>query len=498
MSESRDRYEAELRTFAAQLARSFECRRLIDLACSDGRGFEPWAVEFEITGLDPSASRLSLPYGRWLDWLPTEPPPLDRRDVQDSVVVWSNVSGAVLRDGTFARTLEVLDGAAAIILGARVSDLRGSTQAGRAGNDEPADAPQLLGTILRAAGAHPAFVGYAPPPGDGLDPEYAIAVLTRDDATASPAPRDFVVTAIMTAYNEQDIIRPTVQRLIADGISVYVLDNWSTDGTVDRIRDLVGSGVLAIEPFPPDGRADVFDLTGMLTRVAEVAASLDAQWCIHHDVDQRRDGPWPERGLRDCLYVVDRWGFNAVDHTLLEFRPVDNEFPDGTDPSAYFRYFEFVPGGSLRPHVQIWKNDQVVDLATSGGHEARFRGRRIFPFNFTLRHYPVRSQQHGEAKVFRERQPRYPAKELAQGWHTHYARLRSDHQFVRESTSLIEFVDGEFEERFLLPRLARLGMHFPSPLWRERLRQGTVRMARRLRVLPLYARVRRSVLLRRA
>ena len=38
---------------------------------------------------------------------------------------------------------------------------------------------------------------------------------------------------------------------------------------------------------------------------------------------------------------------------------------------------------------------------------ARFPGRKVFPIQFLLRHYPIRSQRHGETKVFTERKPRF-------------------------------------------------------------------------------------------
>ena len=40
-----------------------------------------------------------------------------------------------------------------------------------------------------------------------------------------PAPRDFSVVAIIAAYNEADIIGQVVADLIAQGVSVYLLDH---------------------------------------------------------------------------------------------------------------------------------------------------------------------------------------------------------------------------------------------------------------------------------
>lgn len=308
---------------------------------------------------------------------------------------------------------------------------------------------------LESAGATVAFVGPAPAPPQRADRVVALCVGPWYRAP-SPAPEDFGVVAVMTAYNEADIVRPSIERLIAQGIDVHLIDNWSTDGTPELVEDLVGHGLLAVERFPPGGRPDGYDWTGLLDRAAEVAATLPHDWCIHHDVDQRRDGPWPGWSLRDALWTVDRSGWTAVDHTIFEFRPTDDAFVDGTEVSEHHRHFELVPDARSAVHVQAWRNGTPVELSWAGGHEVRFDGRRVYPFNFTLRHYPIRSQRHGEQKVFRDRKPRYSAAELALGWHHHYDRLRRGHRFVRDPRTLHAYDPARFDEVYLLPRIGQI------------------------------------------
>ncbi|MCZ2108550.1 MAG: glycosyltransferase [Dehalococcoidia bacterium] len=294
----------------------------------------------------------------------------------------------------------------------------------------------LRDSLAEMLGVGPWFVGRCPPNGSAD----VLAVVPPDDAAQpAPAPETFRVAAVMTAFNERDIIRPSIERLISQGIEVYLIDNWSQDGTASLVQDLVGSGLIRVEVFPPDGRSPDYEWTMLLEHVADVAATLDHDWIIHHDVDQRRESPWPRFGYRDALYLVDQCGYNAVDHTILEFRPTDDRFVDGTEPSEHLRHFEFVPAAATAVHVQAWKNSrQRVDLAGSGGHDVRFPGRRVFPFNFVLRHYPIRSQRHGDLKVFRDRKPRYRSDELDKGWHFHYATMRTGHSFVRDPADLIE------------------------------------------------------------
>ena len=125
----------------------------------------------------------------------------------------------------------------------------------------------------------------------------------------TPAPTDFRVVALMTAYNEADIIVPAISRLIDQGIEVYLIDNWSTDNTFENASQLLGKGLIAIEKFPSDGPPRYYEWTRLLSRVEELASRLSADWFIHHDADEIRESPWVGVTLKDAIYRVDQSGF---------------------------------------------------------------------------------------------------------------------------------------------------------------------------------------------
>ena len=81
----------------------------------------------------------------------------------------------------------------------------------------------------------------------------------------------------------------------------------------------------------------------------------------------------------------------------------------------------------------------------------------MFPYKFLLLHYPVRSQEHGERKVFRDRQSRWNEQERARGWHSQYDAFASGHRFVRAARDLVEY-DGDFDRRYLVERLSGIGI----------------------------------------
>ena len=121
---------------------------------------------------------------------------------------------------------------------------------------------------------------------------------------------------------------------------------------------------------------------------------------------------------------MDALGFNAIDFAGLDFWPVDDSFRAGDDVrDAFTCYAELAPYD--RVQIRCWKKTARLDLASSGGHEARFPGRRVFPLRFILRHYPIRGQAHGERKVLRgAAEPVSASEERARGWHVQYDQLQ--------------------------------------------------------------------------
>jgi glycosyltransferase involved in cell wall biosynthesis len=262
----------------------------------------------------------------------------------------------------------------------------------------------------------------------------------------------------MTAYNEEDVIASSVGALLAQGVEVHLIDNWSTDQTVERALSEANRGRLTWERFPADGPASTYRWRDLLGRVDDLAAESGADWCIHHDADERRLSPWAGVSLRDGLHHVQRCGFNAVDHTLLNFWPVDETYVEGADPEDHFRHFGFGEFDGHFIQVKAWRNPgHGVRLADFGGHDVNFPGLRIYPYNFLIKHYSIRSQAHGERKVFEDRVSRWDPEERAGGWHIQYDHVAPGHRFLRDASTLHLF-DQSFARRYLTERLSHVGI----------------------------------------
>jgi hypothetical protein len=250
------------------------------------------------------------------------------------------------------------------------------------------------------------------------------------------------LVAIVSAYNEEDIIGPALAHLVSQGASVYLLDDGSADRTVANAKDAAGSGLIGVETLPPVAREDgtgAYCWSRILDRKAQLAHTLDGEWFIHQDADEFRESPWPHLSLADAVGLVDRLGWNAIDFEVFDFVPAGEGFLPGQDPvSAFHRYHAAAEYDRLQ--IRCWKKTAApVDLTTTGGHEARFPGRRVFPIRFPLRHYPIRSAAQGERKVFRDRKPRFDPEERARGWHVQYDRFIEGQPVVSDPASALLF-----------------------------------------------------------
>src|SRR5579862_1817259 len=242
-------------------------------------------------------------------------------------------------------------------------------------------------------------------------------------ARRAAAPDDFTVIAILAAYNEGDVVAQVIGDLVRQGIQVYLVDHGSTDDTVVQAEPFLGCGLLEIERL---GGGPTVRWSDVLRRKEELAAQLAADWFLHQDADEFRESPWENLGLREAIRRVDRLGYDAIDFELLNFRPTHDDFRPGADVREAFRYYERAQSYD-KVQVRCWRRgEHAVDLVSSGGHDAMFPGRKVFPVRFLLRHYPVRGQAHGERKVLVERLQRFAQEERAQGWHVQYGRHGSD------------------------------------------------------------------------
>lgn len=227
--------------------------------------------------------------------------------------------------------------------------------------------------------------------------------------------------ALLATYNERRFIGGCLEHLHEQGVETYLIDNCSTDETVEIAERYRGHGLIGIEEFPHDGAVN---LRGLLKRKEELAGDIDADWFVHLDTDERRFAPPGLGTLAQALDTADRQGYNAVNFLEFTFVPTREE-PDHDHPD-YARtlrtYYPFLP--SFPHQLKAWKaTTKKMDLASSAGHRVSFSGLRMYPQSFPMKHYLFLSIPHAIEKYVHRR---YDQQAVESGWHGWRARITAD------------------------------------------------------------------------
>jgi glycosyltransferase involved in cell wall biosynthesis len=227
--------------------------------------------------------------------------------------------------------------------------------------------------------------------------------------------------AIVAAYNEERFVGGCIEQLHRHGVETYLLDNDSTDRTVEIAREHLGQGLIGLEHVPRDG---TYAWRGLLARKAALAAELEADWFLHVDADEIRLPPRPGETLAEALERAGDEGYNAVRFQELTFVPTQ-EHPDHDHERFRETMRWYYPFSSGRlDQVKAWQRQpEPVDLVSSGGHVVDFPGLRLGPEPFPMLHYLFLSVPHAIEKYV-ERV--YDADEVASGWHVLRAALRAE------------------------------------------------------------------------
>jgi len=462
-------------SLADYFGEKFGCTHIIDIGCKSIENFIPLHPKFKIIGYADSQNLLQ--YSRklkFVDWKQLEfekndSIPLSIDILKKSVIVCDNFYESLENPTNLLDTLKkFLDNSPICILtttNQRTIESQ-SEDTIKENQDIKKTNFEEFKKILLSKGFNLLFVGLTVKDNTNSEKNNIIAIIEGNDTISNQivrkeikAPEKFKVISIMAVFNEADIIIPSIKYLVNQGIDVYVIDNWSTDGTYELIKNFEGKGLVGIERFPSSGPSSHFIIQDILSRDEKLTQELDADWFIHQDCDEIRASPWPDVNLKDAIYMADKSGFNAIDHTIIEFRPLDNEFKSGSNFENHFHYYEFSKEFAHFFQVKAWKNLAIpISLADSGGHQVTFKGIRVYPFKFLLKHYPIRSQSHGEKKVFKERKTRWYKPEQSKGWHAHYDVISEGHNFLYQREKL-EFFEEEFYKKFLVERISGIGIN---------------------------------------
>jgi hypothetical protein len=240
---------------------------------------------------------------------------------------------------------------------------------------------------------------------------------------------------------------------------VHVIDNWSTDDTYERAQSLVAQGVCSKVVRFPDLPSAEYQWESQLAHTADYAASLEADWVMHCDADELRFSPWPNISLSNAIGFVDALGYSAIDFTVLNFLFTEEEPAEAFSSNRLNNWFEWAHHIANFQQVKCWRNVGPIDLHSTGGHEVQFQDRRIYPLKFLTKHYPLRSLEQANRKIYRDRFPRINREWREKNWHVHYDHFRLVQKIMPwRRFELINFDENIFNMEYLVERISGIGV----------------------------------------
>ena len=443
---------------------------LIDIGCGTGSAMAEVAFNGALLGVDRqqcvARARQLQPHATFLAHDLEKPLSLEAEQLRTGVVVCSNTLEQLRRPQRLLESLARMTSVAPYIM---LSTPDRSLLHGFGHRGPPCDESRVrewsaeeFHTLLDRHGMPPRLFGHI----SGNPPsslKRSIASIHGVHAEYRKSP-DMSCMALISTYNDGDIIPSVIEHLLRQGLHIYLIDNWSTDATypyLERAMKQHSGRIAGLERFPSEGPSDTFELKSILRRKEQLASKLSFDWYIHYESDELRESPWRDVSLRDAISFVDACGYNSIDHTVVDFRPTQDGFSSSDDPASFFTAFEFGRRSGHFVQVKGWKKTATpVNLTASGGHYARFDNQRVYPLKFLLKHYPLRSQEQAKRKIFSERLPRKSPEEQSIGWHNHYDAWaeREIVDFIWQPRNLTTYDAQHFMHEFLAERLTGLGI----------------------------------------
>jgi predicted nucleic acid-binding Zn-ribbon protein len=415
--------------------------------------------------------------------LPLDPSPVERRHIDPCSFSETGSNADLLRDaivlclGTFdsladpqpllAALAGARDNADFMLLSVKDRVRHGGFWMGAPPSKQPVWVAEAFAQALYSAGfSEHCLKGYVSAD-SAIEAKRSFLVMAgREAAPPKHLPASLnalTVAAVINTYNEIDIVEAVVGYLTGQGIAVHLFDNWSTDGTYEKCEDLLRRGACASLQRFPAAPSEHYEWVAQLDNTAQFAASLDADWVLHYDADEIRCSPWRGMSLREGIAFVDSLGYNAIDFTVLNFAFTDDVSPERFKADQ-MPFFEFGRDPPYFSQVKAWRSrGRTVDLSSTGGHEALFADRKIFPLKFLTKHYSLRSKAQATRKIFADRLPRFAAERKRLGWHTHYdyyAQARAIEPW--HPWELERFDEATFYSDHLLEGIAGIGVERSS------------------------------------
>lgn len=281
-------YQPDVYKLAEIIGERFGCRYIVDIGCGNAKKLAELYPKFEIVGVDYGVNietcRQEYPFGIWHEHNLEHPESILISDeiISQSIILCADVIEHLVDPSHLLNNLKrMMDLSPACLLSTPDREL--STAPDHPG--PPLNTAHVrewklaeLSDLLQYFQFHIEFIGLTMNNNYNLEKKTILSIMGNNLLNKADL-KDIKVAAILTVYNEEDIINHSINRLLEQQIHVYVIDNWSTDSTYEMLSQFRSNPYfIGCERFPGKGPDPYFNWNYLLARISEVSSGIDADW----------------------------------------------------------------------------------------------------------------------------------------------------------------------------------------------------------------------------
>jgi len=145
------------------------------------------------------------------------------------------------------------------------------------------------------------------------------------------------IIGMLSVYNDSDIIKELIEYYISQGLNLVIVDNDSTDNTVEICNEFVGSGVNKIISFP----SKLWDLYNSQKIQYDLALLQNPDWVIKIDSDEFFESGKNNFSLKEVIVEVNNLGYNLIQFDWFNFFLTDNDNYSGKSVKERLPYYSW-------------------------------------------------------------------------------------------------------------------------------------------------------------
>lgn len=199
---------------------------------------------------------------------------------------------------------------------------------------------------------------------------------------------------VLLCYNDSDILRYSIESLLSSGHDIVAWDHGSNDETAQILNEYRDS--LLEKKFIPRS-VDFYKLYQLMSQHLIKTYIKNYDWVSWPDQDEILEGPSRDKSFDEHVREVESLGYDFIRFNNQNFWYTKGDDKNIKSPLDRIRHYSIFPDCS--PRYRSWRASKTN--IRHFNHNP-IPG-KLFPRNFNLRHYPMRSEEQMQRRLGNDR-----------------------------------------------------------------------------------------------